>query len=65
MNLTYQTMVDLTSGFSDLNSWFLSPQAMKNVISPPMHTKSSDNFNVLHMFNNNTYTVSEQPTNMS
>ena len=36
--------------------FFLSPMAMKNLISPPRQTKSSDNFNVLHMFDNNTYT---------
>ena len=30
---------------------------------PPRQTKSPDNSNVLHMFNNNTFT--EQPTNMS
>ena len=29
---------------------------MKNLISPPRETKSLDNSNMLHMFNNNTYT---------
>ena len=35
---------------------FLSLQALKNLISPPRKAKSPDNFNVLHMFNNKTYT---------
>ena len=37
--------------------YFLSPQARKNVISPPTprQTKPPDNSNVLHTFNNNTY----------
>ena len=29
---------------------------MKNLTSPPRQTKSPDNSNILHMFNNNTYT---------
>ena len=35
---------------------FFVPQALKNLISPPRETKSLDNSNMLHMFNNNTYT---------
>ena len=37
------------------HQFFLSPQALKNLISPPRQTKSPDNSNVLHMFNNNIY----------
>ena len=33
-------------------------QAVKNLTSPPRQAKSPDNFNVLHMFNNNTFTDS-------
>ena len=32
------------------------PQKLKNLISRPRQTKTPDNSNVLHMFNNNTYT---------
>ena len=32
------------------------PQALENLLSPPRQTKSPDNSNVLHVFNNNTYT---------
>ena len=33
------------------------PQALKNLTSPLRQTKSPDNYyNVLHIFNNNTYT---------
>ena len=35
---------------------FPVPQALKNLISPLRQTKSLDNSNVLHMFNNSTYT---------
>ena len=32
------------------------PQVLKNLISPPRQTKSSDSFNMLLMFNNTIYT---------
>ena len=35
---------------------FSVPQALKNLKSLPTQTKSPNNSNVLHMFNNNTYT---------
>ena len=35
---------------------FSVPQALKNLKSLPRQTKSPNNSNVLHMFNNNTYT---------
>ena len=44
---------------------FLSPQALKNLASPPGQTKSSDNSNTLHMFNNNTFTDFRIAYNMS
>ena len=36
--------------------FFLSSQEPKNLIGSPRQTKSSNNSNVLHMFNSNTYT---------
>ena len=39
-----------------IQQFFLSSQAMKNLASLPGQTKSLDNFNVLYMFNNNTFT---------
>ena len=35
---------------------FSVPQALKNLKSLPRQTESPNNSNVLHMFNNNTYT---------
>ena len=35
--------------------FFLPPQALENLASPTRQTKFLDNFNTLHMFNNNTY----------
>ena len=35
---------------------FLSTQALKSFKSSPRLTKSLDNSNILHIFNNNTYT---------
>ena len=37
---------------------FLLSQASKNLTSSPRQTKSPDNFNILHMFNNTIYTKS-------
>ena len=34
----------------------MSPQELKNLVSPHKHTKQPDNYNVLPMFNNKTYT---------
>ena len=31
-------------------------QALKNLTSPPRQTKSPDNSNIMHLFNNNIYT---------
>ena len=39
----------------------LSPQALKNLKSPSLKTKSLDNSNIFHMFNNNIL-ISQQPT---
>ena len=44
--------------------FFCLPQALKN-LSPPRQTKSPNNSNMLHMFNNNIYTVPEQHVNTS
>ena len=41
---------------SNPSIFFLSPQTLKDLISSPRQTKSSDNPNVSHMFNNNTNT---------
>ena len=35
--------------------FFLSPQALKTLTSPPSQMESPDHCNMLHMFNNNTY----------
>ena len=35
---------------------FMSPRTLKNLTSLPRQTKSPDNSNMLHIFNNNTYT---------
>ena len=42
------------------HQFFLSPQALKNLISPPRQTKSPDNSNMLHVFNK-TYTNFRTP----
>ena len=41
---------------SQSNIFFLSTQALNNLKSPPSQTKDHDNSNILHMFNNNSYT---------
>ena len=38
------------------SNFFVWPQALKNLASPPRQTKSPDDSNMLHMFNNSTYT---------
>ena len=35
---------------------FSVPQVLKDLISPPRQTNSSDNSNMLHRLNSNTYT---------
>ena len=50
--------VMIFSSKSQSSYFFWSPQALKNLTSPIMQTKSPDNSNMLHMFNNNTYTDS-------
>ena len=46
-----------------IQQFFSVPQTLKNLAIPPRSTKSPDNSNVLHMFNNNnTYNDFQQLT---